>query len=300
MTRHPVLMNPADQSWFYAVDDEQKGPVPFDELQRMVGTSQLPSHTLVWSEGLSDWQSYRDLTAQFASSPISPETPGATTLPQGHAEPLAAPLPIPANLKRASFLKLMIISGIAIVLLIGALGLVFFTAMPAGPGGSSTGGGAMIALTVILVIAALVMLVWSVVLSMIYVYRAWLMLQAFGASTTPGVAVGFQFIPLFNLYWAFRAYWNWSRDYNSAIRSDPRLQNAPRATEGVFLTYCICNVAAFPFNLISNIDGLELAAAVDGLLSLVSLGALIFIFVQICGAINFFVEARDRDAVGRQ
>ena len=77
-------MNPSETSWHYADGDEQKGPVPFEQIQREVGTGQLPSHTLVWSEGMPNWLPYRDVAAANLPSPIA-DTPGSSTLPQGHA-----------------------------------------------------------------------------------------------------------------------------------------------------------------------------------------------------------------------
>src|SRR5687767_6774080 len=48
-------------------------------------------------------------------------------------------------------------------------------------------------------------------------YRAWKAIQDGHARTTPGKAVGFLLIPLFNLYWMFPALWGFSKDYNAYI-----------------------------------------------------------------------------------
>jgi hypothetical protein len=85
------------------------------------------------------------------------------------------------------------------------------------------------------------------IMMFIYLYRAWVLLQPGGASTTPGKAVGFLFIPLFSLYWIFIAVGKWPKDWNRIIGSYPNLSGAPRASEGIFLTWAICVVVPFLF-----------------------------------------------------
>ncbi len=46
----------------------------------------------------------------------------------------------------------------------------------------------------------------SVVIAAILGYRLWTLVQRPGLTTTPGQAVGFQFIPFFNFYWIFVAW----------------------------------------------------------------------------------------------
>lgn len=58
----------------------------------------------------------------------------------------------------------------------------------------------------------------SVVLFCIILYRSWEQIQDGQARTTPGKAVGFLFIPFFNLYWIFEAYTGFVRDSNAYIQ----------------------------------------------------------------------------------
>ena len=46
----------------------------------------------------------------------------------------------------------------------------------------------------------------------------WDSIQDGYARTSPGKAVGFLFIPLFNLYWIFLAIWGFSQDFNRYIK----------------------------------------------------------------------------------
>jgi len=42
--------------WFYAVGTDRKGPVSEEEFQRLVGQGVITSGTLVWREGMANWQ----------------------------------------------------------------------------------------------------------------------------------------------------------------------------------------------------------------------------------------------------
>jgi hypothetical protein len=57
--------------------------------------------------------------------------------------------------------------------------------------------------------------VYPIVTSLILLYRAWDSISDGNQSTTPGKAIGFMCIPLFNFYWIFRALWCFAKDYNA-------------------------------------------------------------------------------------
>ena len=44
--------------WYYVKDGQQQGPVTRDALDRLVAGGVLPAETLVWHEGLAQWQSH--------------------------------------------------------------------------------------------------------------------------------------------------------------------------------------------------------------------------------------------------
>jgi hypothetical protein len=98
-----------------------------------------------------------------------------------------------------------------------------------------------------LMLPALLPALAAVVLHFCLVYRLWDALRGGGARTTPGAAVGLLFVPLFNLYWIFQAYWGWTQDYNR-LRETRGLRGLPRAPEGLALTCCLFAVlAVIPF-----------------------------------------------------
>ena len=45
-----------EKIWYYAVDGEQKGPIDAAELNLLIAVSTIGPDTLVWREGMADWQ----------------------------------------------------------------------------------------------------------------------------------------------------------------------------------------------------------------------------------------------------
>ena len=68
-------------------------------------------------------------------------------------------------------------------------------------------------------------------------YKSWAAIQDGHARTTPGKAIGFLFIPLFDFYWIFQAVWGLSKDFNAHLQRN--CVPAARLPEGLFLAYCI-------------------------------------------------------------
>ena len=59
----------------------------------------------------------------------------------------------------------------------------------------------------------------AAIVGYVILYKAWQAIQDGQPRTTPGKAVGFLFIPFFNVYWMFVAYWGWAKDCNAYISS---------------------------------------------------------------------------------
>jgi len=107
---------------------------------------------------------------------------------------------------------------------------------------------ALIGLVFLLVIVGTVML-------MVLLYKLWASIQP--TRTTPGRAVGFLFIPFFNLYWVFRAYRGWSVEANRFVQQHGI--DAPRSSVGLATALCVLLVLAavpyvgLPFGLVASI-----------------------------------------------
>lgn len=55
--------------WYYAHGGDRRGPVGDDELNRLVQQGIVTSQTLIWREGLTDWQPYGAGAGAVAASP---------------------------------------------------------------------------------------------------------------------------------------------------------------------------------------------------------------------------------------
>lgn len=93
-------------------------------------------------------------------------------------------------------------------------------------------------------IAWFVVFVVMVIFACILLYRYWAVIADHGARTTPGKAVGFLFIPLFNLYWMFVAYHGLAKDIDSYLDKN-RASQAPRPTTGFILVAMIIGLLTF-------------------------------------------------------
>jgi hypothetical protein len=109
---------------------------------------------------------------------------------------------------------------------------------------------------------------------MILVYKSWAAIQDGKPRTTPGVAVGLLFVPVFNLFWMFQAYWGWARDFNDYAKN--RNLKVSQAPEGLALTYCILLLLGsipflgLPFALINQLVLLALVwCSIDSINSLI-------------------------------
>jgi hypothetical protein len=65
-------------NWYYVSAGQQAGPVEEAQLEELFRTGQIQADTLVWREGMANWQSYREVKpvmAQAGAPPIDPNSP---------------------------------------------------------------------------------------------------------------------------------------------------------------------------------------------------------------------------------
>lgn len=60
-------------NWYYAVGQTQQGPVTEEQLQALVKDGVVTGDTMVWREGMADWQPYR---AVNGGAPAAASAPG--------------------------------------------------------------------------------------------------------------------------------------------------------------------------------------------------------------------------------
>ncbi len=129
---------------------------------------------------------------------------------------------------------------------------------------------------------ALALFIYAVVMECVLLYKAWKVIQDGYARTSPGKAVGFLFIPFFQLYWIFQAYWGFARDYNAYVGRHHDVSQGgisiPSLSPGLFLAYCILSLVA---GFLSWIPVLGALAVIITLFIL-----FILVINSLCNAIN--------------
>ena len=88
----------AGRSWFYAFEGQQHGPYPEIQLRELIGRGNISADTLVWTEGMANWQRAGDVPGLVsgASGPPAMPRPGAPLARAGgHGDgQLSADLPL--------------------------------------------------------------------------------------------------------------------------------------------------------------------------------------------------------------
>lgn len=178
--------------------------------------------------------------------------------------------------KRASYGLLLgcFLGGIALLIIGAVVG-----ATSAGDGNPDTANGGGLVAAVALMGVGYLMFLMTGILTYIFIYRAWNCLRFGAPRTSAGKAVGFLFIPFFNLYWIFVALYGLAQDWNRIMGSHPNLQAAPRMSEGMFLTFLIC--------------------AISGIGAPVAAVLWFIVYKQICDGVNYMAAQAMRPAGGQ-
>lgn len=296
----------ANDQWFYSgAQNQQLGPVTFQQLQQIIGAGQITESTLIWNQNMTNWTPAGQVPGVFnatvqaaAPAQITPVAQAAPISNNPYAAPAVAPFggapsggsfPTPF-VKRCSYGMFITFYILGILLLI--VGFVAFLGNIISEASSQSDYGtnpqpfdfsAISPVGILLMLAGVVCLIISTVLSLIYLYRGWLILQPGGARTSPGKAVGFLFIPFFNFYWVFVSFLGWSQDWNRIRTSHSNLTHLPASADGVFMALAICFVCSFlPLPIIGS-----LIAIAYGVLSLIAV-------YKVCSVVNAVAETQQQ------
>jgi hypothetical protein len=120
-----------------------------------------------------------------------------------------------------------------------------------------------------------------------------------GARTSAGKALGFMFIPLFNLYWAFEVYWGWTKDYNRiAEPDDVELRRMP---ERIGLAVCVLPLLSICLLIAGVIAGGWQSMQAQGadnvglqtsmLVGLINTILMAVLYAKICDGVNALADA---------
>ena len=82
-----------DRSWFYADRGQQQGPFPEAQLRSLIANGTVRADTLIWTEGMANWQRAGEIPGLMSRAAGPPPVPGPTLLPR----PVPTPEPIGAD-----------------------------------------------------------------------------------------------------------------------------------------------------------------------------------------------------------
>src|SRR5580698_3039609 len=63
-------------SWYYAENNERRGPVEDAAFQTLVSAGTVKPDTLVWRDGFADWIPYSEAASAVAASATASTSPG--------------------------------------------------------------------------------------------------------------------------------------------------------------------------------------------------------------------------------
>jgi hypothetical protein len=61
----------ADRAWFFALQGQQHGPYREPELRQYITAGTVTGETLVWTEGMANWQKASDVPGLLADVPAA-------------------------------------------------------------------------------------------------------------------------------------------------------------------------------------------------------------------------------------
>jgi hypothetical protein len=200
--------------WYFVTDGQRRGPVSIDELGSLVRVGTITGDTPMWAaERGGDWVPARTIP-ELAALGFAPPVPRADGPAPGQ---FSAPgLTPPASTEDQRYYAAKA-SGYTEQ---GFRSLFTWYWILSGP-----------------LLILILPLIAGAVLGYILLYRHWVMIQDGRARTTPGQAVGFSFIPIFNLYWMFVAIHGLAQDMNAYVRREKIAVNP--VSESLALATCI-------------------------------------------------------------
>jgi hypothetical protein len=84
----------------------------------------------------------------------------------------------------------------------------------------------------------------ALIVHLVFVYKFWNSIQDGHPRMTPGKAIGFLFIPFFNIYWLFQVYPGFATDYNRYIQ-EKGIQARP-LSQGLLTAMAIFILVSIP------------------------------------------------------
>jgi hypothetical protein len=186
----------------------------------------------------------------------------------------------------AGFLSASILLDLIFLFLI--LSFYNFRRMQFRPEGATLQGHWLEGFIIPILVLAVLNLLFSAVIYVLFILRMWTALQDGRAGTSPAMAAGFLFIPVFNLYWLFKVFYGFAQDHNALV--DRHRLNVPKRPAGLYLVLSIlsvANVLTLPlYGLTDNWAPESVGFAVLILISILQAAVALAVVYLTCQAVN--------------
>lgn len=305
------------QWFYADAQQQQQGPLTFEKIQQLAAEGTILPDTLIWNKDMPNWTAAKEvphvLQIPGKAPPLTPPTqsnPYAAPLtgnPMGNA--MAGTYPIP-RVKKASFGLFLTTFLVGLGLIVGGFGIFiaqvvetiseFYVEIEEQRGNpletredaakweadqeeamrrkletEFTNNPPTSVIICFVGGFAVIGLAW--IIGCTILNKAWQIVQAGGARTTPSAGAWLMLIPLFNLYWMFVAVSGWAEDWNRIRASNGNLTSIPPVSKGLFLTTLIMFLLFFGAIFIPVLN----------LIFMIAVPILIIIVVaQICRTVN--------------
>ncbi|MDO9560713.1 MAG: DUF4339 domain-containing protein [Bradyrhizobium sp.] len=105
----------AARSWFYASEGQQQGPFPEIQLRELIARGTITADTLVWTEGMANWQRAAEIPglAPGASGPPAMPRSGGAARTGGYSE---GPLSIDFGILDFAWRSIVLFFGLVLVI----------------------------------------------------------------------------------------------------------------------------------------------------------------------------------------
>jgi len=223
--------------WYYSSNNKSNGPVNEDEINQLFTNGVITSSTYVWKDGMQSWKKIGD-TSLAGFLVQSNSIPNLVSIHQEKNK---------TKKLQALFNWWCVTNLLCVAYLLTSLGM--FSSVFKNP-------EAQVSLFSTIQCVLYFPAVASMVLQMILFYLYWKIIQDEFTRTTPGTAIGFLFIPFYNFYWCFRAFWGLSKESNKYISrhfsSQPEM-NVRKSIQWISLSWIVysftCGIAYYVFEI---------------------------------------------------
>jgi hypothetical protein len=106
----------AARSWFYASEGQQQGPYPEIQLRELIARGTITADTLVWTEGMANWQRAGEipgLAPGGSGPPVMPRSGGPLTSAGGYRD---GPLSIDFEILEFVWRTLVLLVGLILII----------------------------------------------------------------------------------------------------------------------------------------------------------------------------------------